>query len=262
MRNTVRRRRFLGGLLTVVLAALPGSPGTAQSRRPLATRGVSTDLVCGPQASLTAPSTAIRVAGGAERAKTLFAPGDVVIINAGSAQGLQAGQRFYARRVIEDRFTVKTTEKPPFSIHTAGWLTIVDVQATTSTATISEACDGVVEGDYLAPFVLPPPAGDVAAGEPDFERPARLILADDRRQVGGGDGSLMVIDRGSDHGLRAGQRLTIFRRTLDGAGPVATIGRAVVVSTQFETSTIRVDASREAVQVGDLVAIHRAAAGR
>jgi hypothetical protein len=245
-------------ILIVFSLVACGGAAAAQSQRPIAARAVPADLLCGPQATLTPPAQSIRVVGGSEPMKALFATGDAVTINAGSAQGIAAGQHFFVRRVVPDRFTVRTTEKQPLSIHTAGWVTIVETQANVSIAKVSEACDGIAEGDYLEPFVIPAAATSAsAAGEPDFARPARVILADNRRQLGAGGGSLMVIDRGSDHGLRAGQRLTVFRTTLDGSGPVMTIGNAFVASTQSETSLIRIETSREAIQVGDLIAIHR-----
>jgi hypothetical protein len=67
----------------------------------------------------------------------------------------------------------------------------------------------------------------------------------------------MVFDRGSDHGLRNGQRLTIFRETVGGAGPVVRVGEATAMIVSPETTVIRVDKSTDAIYVGDLVAIHR-----
>jgi len=67
----------------------------------------------------------------------------------------------------------------------------------------------------------------------------------------------MVLDRGSDHGLHAGQRVTIFRSTGGGTGPVARIAEATTLVVNAETSTIRIDKTSDAVLVGDLVAIHR-----
>ena len=179
-----------------------------------------------------------------------------MLVNAGTSQGLRTGQHFYIRRVVSDRFALRPVESQAVSVHTAGWLTIVETQADVSVATVGETCDGVAEGDYLEPLVLPPAAADLGTGEPDYARPGHVILGDDRRQLGTTD-SLMVIDRGSDHGLRPGQRLTLFRETLDGRGPVMKIGDATVVSTQPETSLMRIGATREEIQVGDLVAVHR-----
>lgn len=242
-----------------VLAAclvIGGVSVSAQAKRPLVTRGVALDLLCGVQASLVEPPQTVKVAGGAELRKALFSPGETIIVNAGTAQGLRAGQHFYARRVIRDRFVIGTAEARPHSIHTAGWVTIVETQADVSVARISEACDGIAEGDYLEPLVLPAAGVTAAPGEPDYARPARVILGDDRRQIGS-EGSLMVIDRGSDHGLRVGQRLTLFRETMGGEGPVMKLGDAVVTSTQHETAVMRIGATREAIEVGALIAIHR-----
>jgi hypothetical protein len=75
--------------------------------------------------------------------------------------------------------------------------------------------------------------------------------------MGAGGGSLMVIDRGSDHGLRPGQRLTIFRKTLDGTGPTLAVGEAYVATIRPDTSVMRIQQAREAIHVGDLIAIHR-----
>lgn len=248
------RMTSLQVLAVVVLAG--GAALSAQSQRPLVARGVALDLLCGPQAALVAPAQTIRISGGAEPRKALFSAGEAVIVNAGTAQGLRAGQHFYVRRVVADRFAAPSAGTQPLSIHTAGWITILETQADVSVATVTEACDGIADGDYLEPLVLTPAATALPPGEPDYARPGRVILGDERRQLGS-PGSLMVIDRGSDHGLRPGQRLTLFRETLDGRGPVMKLGDAVVASTQHETSMVRIGDTREEIQVGDLIAIHR-----
>ena len=66
-----------------------------------------------------------------------------------------------------------------------------------------------------------------------------------------------LLDRGSDHGIKPGQLLTIFRPTIGKDGPVATIGTAKVYVVQPERSVVRIEGSVDAVNVGDLVAIHR-----
>lgn len=242
-------------VLASVLVVAAATAAIEAQQRPLTARGVPLDVVCGPYASLTEPAQALRVVAGTERKKALFGAGETVIVNGGTAQGLQAGQHFFVRRVIADRFAVRTTEATPRSIHTAGWLTIVEARTDVSVATIGESCDGISEGDYLEPLALPAPVEAADAGEPDYAYPGQVILGDERRQLGA-EGALMVVDRGSDHGLRPGQRLTIYRHTIDG-GPVVKLADAVVVSTQPESSTVRIGRSSESVQVGDLVAIHR-----
>jgi len=248
-------RHVLSVFSCVVAAA--AAVQAVQGQRPAETRAVPIELLCGPTATLSPPSQQVRIVSGQERARTLFAAGDAVVINAGTAAGVRAGQHFFVRRVVNDRFTARTAEKSPVSIHTAGWLTIVEAKEDSSIGRIAEACDGISTGDFLEPLAVTPAADARAVGKPDFAHPGHVILADDRRQMGAGGGSLMVIDRGTDHGVRAGQRLTLFRQAEDGSGTVVTIGEAFIASTEPETSLIRIEKSREAIQVGDLVAIHR-----
>lgn len=255
MRMDLSGRCFPALLALFAASALSAGP-EAQTKRPAEASSTPLEIVCGPMATMIAPAQTIKVIGGTERVKALFGTGETILIGAGTSQGIRAGQHFYVRRVIEDRFAASTADVRPKSLHTAGWVTVVETQSHVAVAAIKEACDGVQEGDYLEPLVLPEPTAPVAAGVPDFARPGRVLLGDDRRQLGA-SGSMMVLDRGTDHGVRAGQRLTIFRDTDDGTGPVVTIGEAVVVSTQAESSLMKIEHSREAVQVGDKVAIHR-----
>ena len=237
---------------------LPAAVSTqAPVTRPAAAQGIPLEQLCGPRATLTRPEAKIRIAAGSERTKIGYGPSEYVVINAGTSQGVRAGQRFLVRRVVQDQFAVEAIGEKSYSIHTAGWVTIVDAQEESAIAVISEACDAVVIDDYLEPFVIPGPApAPPVVTQPDWARPARVILGDERRQLGG-EGTIMVMDRGSDHGLRVGQPLTIFRQTMEGRGPNQTLGDALIVEVHPETSLIRIMRSREAIEVGDLIAIHR-----
>ncbi|HXG55355.1 MAG TPA: hypothetical protein VNJ03_08265 [Vicinamibacterales bacterium] len=250
--------RLSHGCLATLAVVTVAVTGLSAQERPLAMRTIPLDQLCGAEAALVAPAATVRISRGAERMKTLFGPGDAVIVSAGSAQGIRAGQRYVVRRVIDDRFAHRSAGARTLSIHTAGWITILETQADVSVAAVSEACDGVTEGDYLEPMPTATPAsiGGMVGGDADYARPAHIILGDERRQMGSA-GDLLVMDRGTDHGLRTGQKLTIFRETMNGKGPVVTVGEAVIVTTHPETSLFRILASREAVYVGDLIAIHR-----
>ncbi|MEO6212432.1 MAG: hypothetical protein ABIP65_02280, partial [Vicinamibacterales bacterium] len=172
------------------LLLIAAAAGATQDR-PLATRSIPADQLCGARATFSEPAAAIKITGGAERMKKLFGPGEAVIINAGSLQGVNPGQRYVVRRVVADRFAQSTVGEQPRSIHTAGWVTVVESQAGMSVATVTEACDGISEGDYLEPLMeLPSASSPIPAGEPDYARPAHLVLGDERRQMGGA-GSLL-----------------------------------------------------------------------
>lgn len=246
---------------TVVVTGIALAPVMASAQvttAQVASRDQAAELACGARAVGMPPDTSIRIAAGRERGKALFGPNDALVINAGTGRGIKVGQEYYVRRVIDDRFVAAAGDNVPrSSIHTAGWVRIEDAQTDSAIATVIKACDAIEEGDYLELFVKPTvPASAEAAGEPDFANPGHLVLGDERRQMAAA-GDLMVLDRGSDHGLHAGQHLTIFRTTGNGTGPIARIAEATVVVVNPETSTVRIDKTSDAVSVGDLVAIHR-----
>lgn len=211
-------------------------------------------MACAPS-GLPAPAVAgMRVLGGYVHGRIMFGPGDAVIVYAGDR--VQVGQQFFVRRPVRDSYTKRPKTGAIYGVHTAGWLTVVDVKGTLAVATITHACDGVLEGDYLEPFVAPVLPTPALTGAPDFGHPGRLILADERRQTGY-PGLVMVMNRGTDHDIRAGQIVTVYRETLNGQGPIIDLGRGTVLSASGQSSLVRIDSSREALYVGDLVAIHR-----
>jgi hypothetical protein len=221
-------------------------------------RDYAAEVACGARAVAGPADMSLRISAGRERGKSLFGPGDALVITGGTPQAVKVGQEYYVRRVIPDRFVAPGRDGvTTSSIHTAGWVRIVEVHDESAIATITKVCDAIEEGDYLEPFLKPVvPSTAAAPGEPDFSDPARLVLGDERRQMAA-QGDMMVLDRGSDHGLRAGQRLTVFRNTAGGAGPIARIAEATAMVVHPETTIIRIDKTTDAVLVGDLVAIHR-----
>jgi hypothetical protein len=241
-----------------VLAVIAQAPGTTEGQPPAQIAGaenVAEQIACAPMSLAAPPLAGMRIIGGAA-GRIMFAPGDGVVINAGTRQGLKAGQQYYVRRFINDKFTPASLDFTPVSVHTAGWVTIVDAKDETSIAQVTHACDGMLLGDYLDPFTDPVVPQPALGGSPDYEHPARIVMADQTMQTAAA-GMLMLLNRGSDHGVRAGQTLTIFRPTMAGAGPVVDVGRATILSVRPQTSLMRIDSSRDAVYVGDLAAIHR-----
>ena len=274
----MKRTRMLPVLVALSVPALAAAQGAApapptpRSRTQLENRD-GASLACAPAAVLIAPAMAMRVLGGYERGRMLFGPNDSLIIGAGTNQGLRTGQEYLVRRVVHDQFTPMTAASVLISLHTAGWVKIVEARDDMSIATVTQACDGVVTGDYLEPMTeaVTAPA-ERPGGSPDFAHPARLVMADERRQTGV-SGALMLIDRGSDDSVQPGQRLTVFRQAdfsslaqrggyaamsaPAGGGPILSVGEATVLNVRPKTSLVRIDTARDVVYVGDMVALHR-----
>jgi hypothetical protein len=217
---------------------------------------VAEKIACAPINLAAVPIGGMRVVGGYQHGRIMFGPGEALLINAGTQQGVKAGQRYFVRRHVTDMFTPASLDFTPVSIHTAGWVTIVDAKDDMAVAQVTHACDGILDGDYLEPFTDPVVPEPALAGEPDYDHPARIVMADETMQTAAA-GMVMLINRGSDHGARAGQTLTIFRPTMDGTGPLLEVGSGTILSVRPQTSLMRIDASRDAVYVGDLAAIHR-----
>jgi hypothetical protein len=243
--------------IVMTAAALMGSATAARAQQPdvALLSGASREVICAPASPLVRPASPLTVIGGRDRAKSLFGVGDAVIIRGGTSQGLKVGDELMARRIVDDKSTETRPGIYPISIHAAGAVQVVEAQTNASVAVVTFSCDNITEGDYLERYERPVLPSAQVGTIPDFAHPGRLVLGPERRQMAA-PGNFMVVDRGSDHGLRLGQQITIFRRTVDD-GPVLTVGTATVYSVQPESSVIRVERSIDSVNVGDLVAIHR-----
>jgi hypothetical protein len=242
-----------------VVLALATSAASLGAQQPQSARlsGITRDLACAPASPIVKPTPALVVVAGRDQRRTLFGTGDALVIRGGATQGVKAGDEFFIRRIVDDKYSEHQPGVYPVSISTAGAAQIVETQNEFSIAVVTYGCDGVIEGDYLERYEAPvtPSTGAGAGAAADYTHPGRIILGAERRQIGG-PGDFMVLDRGSDHGLRQGQALTIFRRTV-ADGPIANVGTATVFGIQPESAVVRIDTAVDAVFVGDLVAIHR-----
>jgi hypothetical protein len=242
-------------LAVVLSVAVSSAALSAQQPQTAGLSGITRDMACAPASPAVKPTPTLIVASGREPRKTLFGTGDALVIRGGSAQGVKAGDEFFVRRIVDDRYVGNEPGVYPVSISTAGMAQIVEAQTDFSIAVVTYGCDGISDGDYLEPYQRPQSPATQGGATADYAHPAQVIIGAERRQIGS-PGQFMVIDRGSDHGLRQGQQLTVFRRTVKD-GPVANIGTASIYKVQPESSVIRIDTSLDAVYVGDLVAIHR-----
>ena len=96
-------------------------------------------LACAPMSLPAPPVPAIQVVTGYVDGRIMFGPGEPLVVNAGTLHGLQVGQQYFVRRYVRDRFTPAAPDFVPNSIHTAGWVTIVDARESTRTSLASRA---------------------------------------------------------------------------------------------------------------------------
>ena len=218
---------------------------------------IQTAVACAlpPATSRGAPAAALRVIGAQDTVpRSLFGQRDLLVVNGGSANGVQLGQQYFVRR--RQGFGVAYVNRSPHAVRTAGWIRVVAVNDTTAIAIVEHGCDGIIEGDYLDTFVAPvvPPGADSAdtSGTLDFASLGRVLFGDEDRRTGG-NGEYMAIDRGADQGVSPGAHFAVYRDLGVGGLPLASIGEVTVVSTGPTMAVVRINLARDAVKSGDFV---------
>jgi hypothetical protein len=207
------------------------------------------DAVCGPAKPRRLDVTSGKLAADRTDAnRVLFRLGDELVIEPDAGTLFTVGQNYVARRY----FRTLGLRGAGTGEHTAGVVQIARVTDGSVTGVVLHACGELRAGDILMPFTperfpIPEPGG-----RPLFREAARIIFGE-ADQMMGAPGRMMVIDRGQQHGLRAGQRLTLFRRSF---GSRALVGDAIVLAVREDSARIRVERASGAIWFGDSAAPH------
>ena len=208
---------------------------------------------CSPQVARSSGDLPTIIGGQNSEPRTLFGKRETVVVDAGSSKGVQAGQQFYIRRTVINRYENAAGRHAAV---TAGWLTITAATENTAIGRIDFACDGIQAGDYLEPYAAPTLPADVertnAAGELDFSKPGRVLFGDHGRLTGGA-GDFMLADIGEEQGAATGARYAVYRNLHADGLPLAAVGEAILVSVGEKDSLFRLTQTRDAVVAGDLL---------
>jgi hypothetical protein len=247
-------------LLPVVALLACAAPGLAQrapGRGPVNLPAAVLSQACAPALAFELPPAPLRVTGSQEaKVRTTMSPGDLITINAGSDNGIEVGQRYFARRPIplEKRDPGRDN---PLILHTAGWILVYAVDDRMSLATIEHACDAVQLGDYLEPFAIPAVPAQLP-GRPAAQRSnyGHVLSGTDNRLTFG-TGEYVMVDRGSDHGVALGAQFVVYRDKLEPGNFLFELADAVAVDVRPETTTLRVTRAIDGVRVGDYVALRK-----
>jgi len=212
------------------------------------------DSICGPAKPDASPESlgTIRSRRYAAGDNGLYSKDDEIIIEGGTLNGLAVGQNVVARRT----YVVSGDANRTTGEHTSGVVQIVAAGERASVGVVIYTCDEMMRGDRLATFKPEPVRAPEPMGTPAYDQPAKILFADSGQLVGA-PRRLLVIDRGSEQGVHAGQRLTLFRPSrFDPKTPVV-VGDGVVVAVRSASATIRVERASDAIAFGDLAAPHQ-----
>ncbi len=182
----------------------------------------------------------------------LYLEGAELVIDAGLDDGLLVGRNLVARR----HYHVHAANGADIvAEHSAGVVQIVTATAHSSVGLVIYACDAMRPGDFLASFKPEPARDPDPIGAPAFYDAARILFADEGQSLGV-PLRMLVIDRGAVHGVRVGQRFTLFRQPAgaDRSSKRTRAGEAVVTSVRNDSATIRIERVTDAVGAGDWAA--------
>jgi hypothetical protein len=254
---TSRGKSFV--LIAVGLLAAT-SPARAQRGPAATTTNLSPELLslaCAPTAVHEPPMMPLRVTGGQDSfVRRIYAPGDLVTINAGIKNGIEVGQEYYVRR-LQVANMASISRETPAAIRTTGWIRVYAVDDDMSLATITHACDTIEVNDYLEPFKLPVvPAVSKDRPKPERDNYAKVLVGSDRR-TSFGKGDYVVINRGTDFGIELGSQFVLYRDKKMDNNFLFEIGEGVATEVKADMTTVLVTVSLDAINSGDYVALRR-----
>ena len=191
--------------------------------------------------------------------KLAYSDRDILYLNKGSNAGVKAGDVY---TLHHETYKVKHPVSGKFighKIDTTGWVEVVLVNEDAATAVVTQACNDIMNGDYLKPIEkvnvplvlkrpvatrLTPPSGKLDRYVVDIQGDAMLA----------GQGSLVTIDAGSDSGVAPGNIFTIYRIVYPAVpSPRYVLGELAVLSVREKTALAKIMNSNDAISVGDSV---------
>jgi hypothetical protein len=160
------------------------------------------------------------VGGEQEQEQTTYSFGNFVYINGGAQAGVKVGQEFTVVRPRGQFQSDLSAKKGSLGVFTQelGRLRVVDVKSGVSVARVVQSCDQMLLGDLLKPAEVrsaPPSMGEGGSfyqfADPSGKQHGHIVLARDAREMVSLN-QIVYVDLGTEDNVRAGDRLTIFRR--------------------------------------------------
>jgi len=201
---------------------------------------------------------AIKGIYGNETVKYDLTVGDLVYVDGGMAAGLAPGVVYSIVRPREVVRNPATDDVVGRIYQYQGRLRLLTVQDDVALAEIVQACDMILSGTGLKPFVPEPvPLGRRTKLRAPNAAPPTDSLADDPvilrakdELVSMGEDHVVFVNLGTDSGAAPGDVYTIFRENTPGM-PSLVIGELAVLSVHPRGSVARILASRYPIYVGD-----------
>jgi hypothetical protein len=187
-----------------------------------------------------------------------FSEGDVVYINGGTAEGVEAGDRFFV--LHRDRTLSHPVSNAEMGrvFRQLGQIRVLCAQEHSSICEVVYACDPIAIGDLLQPF-QPSPVPLVVAPDPTDRcdvpngMPTGYIVYTKDDILDAGPNFLAMIDLGAADGVYPGQFATIFHDNPAEGMPRLVVGELGVLTVEEGYSTVKITNGWRPVGVGSRI---------
>jgi len=242
----------------------PEPVGNAEPMEPVDERvpyplGDSADVYCFARIFKDESIFAMKISSAENmESKSQLSEGDVVYLNGGSAQGVQAGDRFFIFHRQQEVLHPISGGDMGRLFQQVGQLKILCAQENTSIAKIGLACNPISIGDVLLPFrpipvplVLEPETTERC--DPPNGNPTGYIVYNRENVVGSMTGMPVMIDLSEAEGVYPGQFGTIFRDNPVEGMPRLVVGEIGVLTVEDGYSTALITRCSSPIGVGDRI---------
>jgi len=187
-----------------------------------------------------------------------FSEGDIVYIDGGLEEGVQAGDRFFIQRKFDVLKHPVSRARMGMIYLQKGQLRVLCSQEHTSICEVTWACDPIHLGDSLEPFspvpvplVVDPDPTD-RCDEPNGKLTGYMVHVKDQ-VLDAGTEMLVFIDVGAAEGLYPGQFTTVFRDNPTAGMPRLVMGELGILTVGEHYATAKITRSWAPLVVGDRI---------
>lgn len=195
-----------------------------------------------------------------EKSQTFFMAGDIVYLDIGSKDGVEAGVEFTLvrpRRGAVNKWG-SVSEFVGRVYQTPGRVRVICAQERSSIAEISYSCGDAEIGDFVIPFE-PVPVPLVRRSQlvtmcdvPNGKVTGHIVETRDG-ETPIATTSTVFLDLGEDDGLNPGDFLTVYRTSSRAEGVRTILGEAAILTTKRRASVAIITLMSDTMGVGDAV---------
>ncbi len=194
----------------------------------------------------------------AESMQDHFSTGDIVYIDGGTAEGVNAGDRFFVLQKDRELEHPVSQASMGFIFRQMGTLKVLCAQEHTAICEIASACDPISIGDVLKPYEPIPvplafPVEATQRCDPPNGKLTGYVVYQRDDLLNTSEGQLLMVDLGSAEGIYPGEFATVFRDNAVKGMPRLVLGEIGILTVGEGYATAVVTRSTMPIHVGDRI---------